>query len=471
MTDLRLLAVDIGAESGRGVVGRFDGQHLRVEEVHRFPNVPVQLGATQYWDFLRIYGDVLAAIDRASGVASVGVDTWGVDFGLLDGRGRLLANPVHYRDRRTAGVLDSLPRELVYAQTGNQFLEINTLAQLVAMVKARDPDLDRAERLLLIPDLISHFLCGSTSTEYTIATTSQCFNPRRGSWADELLIELGVPTGLFSEIVPPGTVLGTHASMRVVAPGTHDTASAVAAIPLDCHTAFLSSGTWSLLGLELDQPVINAAALMANLTNEGGVGGTIRLLANVMGLWLLQQARAALGSLPYTELTRLADAASPFTAFVDPDDVRFLRAGPGDIPSMVEKFCAQTGQPPPAEAGTLVRVLLESLALKYASVLEALESVTGRSVRKLHVVGGGVQNALLCQMTADATGRLLLAGPAEATAIGNLVVQAMALGEVRSLDEARELVTRSFAFRQYEPRTDWSVARERFRALLALGKA
>ena len=480
-TPLCLAAVDLGAESGRVVVGTFDGKRLRTDEAHRFPNVPVRLGGTLYWDFLRIFGDVAAGIQCAASMgdlASVGVDTWGIDFGLLDASGRLLSNPVHYRDGRTAGAIDRVttrvPRDQIYAATGIQFMEINTLYQLFAMVEAADPDLDRAHRLLLIPDLVNHFLCGVSVGEYTNATTTQCYDSRRGAWADSLLAQLGIPRRLFPEVVQPGTRLGTllpevadriglaGTNVQVVAPGTHDTASAVAGIPLavDGHTAFLSSGTWSLLGLEVDQPVTTDAALQANLTNEGGVGGTLRLLKNVMGLWLLQEARRALGGRgeppSYDRLIAQAEQAAPFTAFVDPDDKRFLRPAAGGLTTTVEAFCRETDQPPPCDSGTLVRVLLESLALKYAWVLRQLAEVSGRSIRALYVVGGGAQNTLLCRMTAAATGLPVLAGPSEATAIGNLIVQAIGLGEVASLAEARELITRSYAARCYEPTGDWS---------------
>ncbi len=477
---LRLLAIDIGAESGRGVVGSFDGGRLSVDEVHRFPNVAVRLGDTLYWDFLRILGDVREAIARAGDVRSVGVDTWGVDFGLLDARGRLLGNPVHYRDARTAGTLERIEqrvtRQEIYAATGVQFMEINTLNQLFAQADAQDPLLDAAERLLLMPDLINHFLCGSLVSEYTNATTTQCFDPRRGGWASGLLDRLGIPRRLFPEVVPPGTVLGEleDRATRVIAPATHDTGSAVAACPLptDGSTAFLSSGTWSLVGLEMPEPVIGEAAREANMTNEGGVAGTTRLLKNVMGLWLVQEARRALGAgggVPpsYEELTALAEQAPSGTAFVDPDDARFLR--PGDVRIAVASYCRETRQIPPDDAGTLVRVLLESLALKYAAVLAQLEALTARKLKSIYVAGGGARNELLCRLTASATGLPVLAGAVEATAIGNHIVQALALGELASLREGRELVARSFPAQSYEPHGNWRVARERFAQVLSTG--
>jgi rhamnulokinase len=463
------------------MVGQFDGSRLELTEAHRFPNVPVRLGGTLHWDVLRLYGDMLTGIQSAlaqGDVATVGVDAWGVDFGLLDARGRLLGNPVHYRDGRTDGILEHVPRAAIYAATGIQFMPINTLCQLLAMVHSGDPDLRHADQLLLMPDLFHHFLCGSTVGEYTSATTTQCFDVVRGTWAAELLSSLDIPTHVLPEVVLPGTLLGGLRpdvlaelgagadTLRVIAPATHDTASAVAATPLpgDGSTAFLSSGTWSLVGLELDRPILSVAAREGNLTNEGGVAGTIRLLKNVMGLWLVQQARRAVdhrgASLSYEQLGGLAQAAPAFSAFVDPDDERFLR--PGDLVATVNAVCAETSQPPPNDPGSLVRMLLESLALKYAVVLRQLEAVSGRPVRAIHVVGGGSNNALLCQFTADASGLPVLAGPSEAAALGNLIVQAIAVGELASVAEARALVAASFPSRRYEPAGDWSAARERF---------
>ncbi len=489
MTDspLRLVAIDLGAESGRVVVGTFDGGRLALQDVHRFANVPVTLAGTLHWDFLRLFGDVTAGLRRAASggpVASIGVDTWGVDFGLLDDRGRLLGNPVHYRDGRTAGMLDeaiaTVPRAEIYGATGIQFMPINTLFQLLAMARAGDPQLRGADRLLMMGDLFAHFLCGSSVAEYTNATTSQCLDPFARDWARPLLERLGIPTGLLPEIVQPGTVLGplrpdvaadtSLAGTRVVAPGSHDTASAVVGAPLaDQTTAFLSSGTWSLIGLEVAAPVVSDVTLAANLTNEGGVAGTIRLLRNVMGLWLVQESRRALwpaGDPPsYEELAALAEAAPAFTAFINPDDERFLR--PGDLPARVRAFCAETGQPVPRDHGTLIRVILESLALRYAIAVDELARASGHPVRAIHVVGGGSNHRLLCRLTAGATGLPVRAGPVEATAIGNLAVQAIAAGALASVAEARELVARSFPITSYDPEGDWSEARARFAALIA----
>ncbi len=488
---LRLLALDLGAESGRGMVGSLDGESLQLSESHRFSNIPVRLGGTLHWDFLRLFHDVVTAIRRAEAdgpIASVGVDAWGVDFGLLDGRGRLLANPVHYRDGRTEGILPRafrrVPRAEIYRRTGIQFMPINTLCQLLAMSEAADPLLEQAERLLMVPDLFHHFLSGRSVAEYTIASTSQCLDPVRRQWDSGLVERMGAPSRLLPEIVPPGTDLGpllpdlageaTRPPVRVVTPGSHDTASAVAGAPLDgINTAFLSSGTWSLIGLEIEAPILSDAALAANCTNEGGVAGTIRLLRNVVGLWVVQESRRAMwpgDERPsYEEITALAEQAPPFTSFIDPDDERFLR--PGDLPARVRAFCAETGQPVPQDAGSLFRVLFESLALRYATAVEELAGVADRRIEAIHVIGGGAKNKFLSQLTAGATGRIVRAGPVEATAIGNIVVQAIVAGELANIAEARALIRNSFPRETYEPAGEWDEARARFERMIANRRA
>ena len=417
-------------------------------------------------------------------MASVGVDSWGVDFGFLDARGRLLANPVHYRDARTDGMVDAacgvVPRAEIYATTGIQFMAINTLYQLFSMVRDGDPLLESADRLLMSADLIAHMLSGASVAEYTLASTSQCLDAAARDWARPMLDRLGIPTGLLPELVMPGTSLGGLrgeiaeaaglSGTRVVAPGSHDTASAVAGTPLaSARTAYISSGTWSLVGLEVPEPVISDVSLAANLTNEGGVAGTIRLLRNVVGLWLVQESRRALWpdreAPTYEKLAGLAETAPAFTAFIDPDDERFLR--PGDLPARVREFCAETGQPVPADTGTLMRVLLESLALRYAAAIEQLAAASGHPIDAVHVVGGGSNHRLLNRLTAGATGLPVRAGPVEATAIGNLTVQAIAAGELASVAEARELVARSFPITTFDPTGDWAEARARFAVLTA----
>jgi rhamnulokinase len=483
----RYVALDFGAESGRAIVGRITDDALEIEPVLRYANVPVRMGGTLYWDFARQFGDILAGMQRAAAdgpVHSVSVDTWGVDYGYIDARGKLIGNPVHYRDNRHETMLDEafsvVPRDELYMATGIQFMSINTLYQLLSEVRANDPILDHADKLLMMPDLFNHFLCGVDVCEYTEATTGQTVDPWTRDWARPLLERLDIPTHFLPEIVQPGTELGTLlnevgdatgcSGARVIAGASHDTPSAVAAIPLaGPSTAYISSGTWSLVGLEVTEPVVTEASLAANLTNEGGYGGTITLLKNVMGLWPVQQSRAALwpgdGAPSYEEICDLATSGEQWSAFIDPDDQRFL--WPGDMPTRIREYCEETGQPVPLETATLFRVIFESLALKYTWVVEQLSAVTGQQIDRIHIVGGGSQNELLCQMTANASKREVVAGPVEATAIGNIVIQAIASGELRDLPEARELIARSFPMKTYEPKGYfWRDAKERFAKLL-----
>lgn len=483
----RYVALDFGAESGRSIVGQIVDDKLSIEPVHRYPNVPVRLGGTLYWDFARQFGDILEGLRKASAdgpVHSVSVDTWGVDYGYIDARGRLIGNPVHYRDTRHETMLEEafsvVPREELYMATGIQFMSINTLYQLLSEVRAEDPVLGQADKLLMMPDLFNHFLCGVDVCEYTEATTGQTVDPWTRDWAYPLLERLDIPTHFLPEIVQPGTELGTLLNevadatgcggARVIAGASHDTPSAVAAVPLaGPSTAYISSGTWSLVGLEVNDPVVTEASLAANLTNEGGYGGTITLLKNCMGLWLLQQSRKALwpgeGTPSYEEICDLAETGEQWSAFLDPDDPRFL--WPGDMPTRIREYCEETGQPVPLETAALFRVIFESLALKYHHVVERLSSVTGQKIDRIHIVGGGSQNELLCQMTANASRREVVAGPVEATAIGNIAIQAIASGELRDLSEARELIARSFPLKTYEPSGFyWSEAQERFAKLM-----
>jgi len=477
-------AVDLGAQSGRVALGRFDGDTLSIDVVHRFANVPVRVRGTLHWDVLRLYADVLdglRAASRDASVDSVGVDSWGVDFALLDRAGRLVQNPVHYRDSRRAAAVDGVygrvsPREL-YERTGIQLMPINSVFELAAMAAESDPVLAAADRLLLIPDLFHYWLCGSRSTEFTNATTTQCYDARAGAWAADLLERVDIPVRLFPEVVDPATQLGPVADddsgLRgavVVAAATHDTGSAVAGTPLRGErSAFLSVGTWSLVGVESSEPVVGDDAFRANLTNEGGVAGTFRVLRNVAGLWLLQECRRtwALAGRDRSveELVALARSAPPLRALVDPNDAMF--APPGDMPARIVRYCEQTGQQAPEDEGAIVRCIFESLAVKHAESVDLLARVTGRELDELHVVGGGANNELLCEWTAAAAERPVCAGPAEATLVGNLLVQAMALGEVSSLEEAREVVRNSFPVTTYEPAPSsaWREARERFAAV------
>ena len=493
---LNFLALDLGAESGRAMLGQFDGQRLQLSEVHRFDNGPVRLpsdgtGCRLHWDVLRLWSEIkhgiaLAAQKHGNEVSSVGLDTWGVDFGLLDRSGALLGNPYHYRDSRTDGMVDEafrrVGREEIFERTGIQFMQLNSLYQLLSMAVNESPLLEVAETFLTMPDLFNYWLTGRKACEFSIATTTQCYDPRAGDWARPMLEKAGIPTRIFSEIVPPGTVLGdllpevaeevgtgvsTGTSVPVIAPACHDTGSAVAAVPAaGADFAYISSGTWSLMGAELAEPIINADSLAYNFTNEGGVGGTFRFLKNIMGLWLVQESRrtwASQGeSLSYGELTQMAAEAEPLRAVVDPDDGDFLK--PGDMPARIRAFCERAGQPVPESKGAIVRCALESLALKYRWTLERLEEMLGRRLEPIHIIGGGTQNRLLNQLAADATGRRVVTGPIEATAIGNVLVQMMALGHIGSIKEGRRIVRTSFDVETYEPQggSEWDDAYGRF---------
>jgi rhamnulokinase len=486
-----LAAVDLGAQSGRVAIGTLDGERLDVKEVHRFPNVPVRTRGTLNWDILRIYQEVLdglrAAAREAGPIDAVAVDSWAIDFGLIDRKGRLLQNPTHYRDGRRARavetVLECVPARELYERTGIQLIPISTVFELAAMAVDGDPALTAAETLLLVPDLMHYWLCGVQTSELTNATTTQCFDPRRGTWADDLLDRLDVPTGLLPDVVEPGSVLSRVdrdvaddtriGNAAVVAVATHDTASAVAAVPFRARgAAFVSAGTWSLIGVEVDEPVISDATFAANLTNEGGVDGTFRLLRNVTGLWLIHECRRswALDGHDYSfdQLVALASQAQALRSFIEPNDPVFVE--PGDMPARVRAFCAHTGQAEPVEPGAVVRCILESLALKHAETVEVLGTVTGTPPSEIHVVGGGARNELLCRWTANASGLPVYAGPQEATLLGNLLMQAMSLGEIASLAELRKIVAASTTMVTHEPHqtSAWREARERFAATVAL---
>jgi rhamnulokinase len=488
----KLLAFDLGAESGRAILGLFDGRSLSLEVVHRFPNGAVRTLDTLHWDVLRLHGEMVNALrlsaGKAGGIDSLGIDTWGVDFALLGRDGTLLGNPRHYRDPHTEGVMDSafarVPRAEIYRQTGLQFMRFNTLYQLLALQRDGSPLLDVARHLLFMPDLFHYFFTGMKVNELTDASTSQMLDPTTCTWAYPLVQTFGLPSQLLGTIVKPGTVLGPlRASvaaetgvtpMPVVAVATHDTASAVAAVPAQNDAwAYISSGTWSLMGVELAAPRLGEPALAANFTNEIGFGGTVRFLKNIMGLWLVQECRRAWQreghDLSYDELMRQAMSAPPFVSIVDPDDQGFIL--PPSMPEALAAYCRRTGQPVPQGVGTTVRCALESLALRYRWGAEKLEELTGQKISVIHIVGGGCQNELLCQMAADACNRVVLAGPVEATAIGNVLVQAIGLGLLGSLADAREVVRRSFEVKRYEPRDSaaWEPQYERFKGLLAQG--
>jgi rhamnulokinase len=443
----RVAAVDLGAASGRVIVGEVGPYSVAVEECHRFPNRPVRVGGTLHWDVLNLYQETLDGLRAAKQVDSIGIDSWAVDYGLLDKSGDLLSNPVHYRDERTAGArenLDRLGARELYATTGLQYLPFNTIHQLSAETR-----LTAAATLLLIPDLFAYWLTGEQGAEVTNASTTQLLNVRTRSWATELIEKIGVDPALFPPLREPGTVIGTYEGTPVTAVGSHDTASAVVGVPAtNDRFAYISCGTWSLVGVELDGPVLTEASREANFTNELGVDGTVRYLRNVMGLWLLQECVREWGA-DTAELLRAA-AKLPPGAVIDPDEPVFLP--PGDMPGRIVDACRRSGQPVPSDPPAIVRCVVDSLADAHRRAVEEAQELSGRAVDVVHVVGGGARNSLLCQLTADACGLPVLAGPVEATALGNVLVQARALGAVDGdLAQLRSLIRGSQQVTRYEP--------------------
>lgn len=470
------LAIDLGAESGRVMAGLWNGKTITLEEIHRFPNGPVQIANTLRWDLLRLWQEIQTGLSLAGRrygkrIVSVGADTWGVDFVLLNRQGEMLGQPFHYRDARTNGMMGrafrKVSRRQIFAQTGLQFMQLNTLFQLLALKQSTPQLLEQADCLLFMPDFLHWALCGSCVTEFTIGSTSQCMNPLTRNWASGLLRQLGLPTRVFPKIVPPGTTLGSLrrelaerlglGGVKVVAPPSHDTAAAVAAVPTShsghADWAYLSSGTWSLMGVEVAKASLSDRTQELNLTNEGGLDGTYRLLKNIMGLWLVQQCKRSFDArgkkLDYAELAKLAERSPALRSLVDPDDARFLN--PGDMPKAIQDLCRDTDRPVPKSEGALIRCAYESLALKYRKVLGWLEELAGNRIEVIHILGGGSKSDLLNQFTADACQRPVLAGPVEATAMGNLLVQVRSKGELSSLSEIRDVVRASSVVKTYEP--------------------
>ncbi|HSZ58750.1 MAG TPA: rhamnulokinase family protein [Tepidisphaeraceae bacterium] len=496
MAARNFLAFDLGAESGRAVLGTLDNRRLTLTEKHRFTNPTGRMNGHLHWDILAQWEELKTGLRKAAvdqhgeqkkslPLHGLGVDTWGVDFGLLSNSGEILSNPFHYRDSRTDGMMQRafsrVPREEIFQATGIQFMQLNSLYQLLAMKESGSALLACAQTLLFMPDLFNYLFTGQRECEFSIATTSQFYDPRQKTWAKPMLEKLGLPTKILPEIVPSGTVIGPLLAdvagecglepIPVIAPACHDTASAVAAVPaVGSDWCYISSGTWSLMGVEIPEPIIDDKSLGYNYTNEGGVGGTIRFLKNIMGLWLVQECRRQFQregyDHSYAELTQMAQRSRPLAALIDPDHPPFL--SPGQMPRKIVDFCRQTGQRPPESRGEFVRACLDSLALTYRKTLEGLEDVLGRKISVIHVVGGGSQNELLNQMTADACNRPVVAGPVEATAIGNILVQAMATGDVNSLADARSIVLDSFEVQRYEPQqtNEWDTAHTRYRELL-----
>jgi rhamnulokinase len=477
----KYIAIDLGAESGRVMLGELSAAGISLTEVHRFPNLQIRVphsgGETLHWDILRLWHEIKTGLAKIASekyaVEGVAVDVWGVDFGLMDEAGALIGNPVCYRDPRTDGMVEAvfakMPKEKIYAATGIQTMALNTLFQLAALSFKKSPQLARARHILFLPDLFSYWLSGKMGTEYTIASTAQMLDARRRQWSPEVLAAIGIDPALFPPIQMPGekhSIRGTMLAsaneplaaqnVKVIAVGSHDTASAVAAVPADDARGdwlYLSSGTWSLLGAEVDQPVLTPKAAEYNVTNEGGIGGKIRLLKNIAGLFLLQECKREWSrqgtEYDYATLTNLAEQATPKIATLDMNDPAFSTTG--DMPNKILAHCRRSNQKCPATPGEFARVILESLAHSYALVTRMLEELTGKKFKTLHIVGGGSQNNLLNQLAADATGMTVLAGPVEATALGNIMTQAVTLGHLESLAAGRALVRRTVGVRAFEP--------------------
>jgi rhamnulokinase len=470
------IAVDLGAESGRVMLGSLSQGKLTLEEIHRFGNGPINIDGSLRWDLDNLFAEVKAGIGKAvrqarGDIAGIGVDSWGVDFGLIDDKGQLVEQPYHYRDKRNDGMLEKafelIPKREIYENTGLQFMQINSAYQLLSMRLADSPSLGKAKQLIFMADLLAYLLSGQAYGEYTLASTSQLMDMRMGQWSKRIFEGFSLSMGIMPRIVAPGTITGqlkkqiadelSCGQIPVIAVGSHDTASAVAAVPAegDNNWAYFSCGTWSLIGVELAKPVINDKTFEYGFTNEGGVEGTIRLLKNVMGLWLVQECRRQWqkegSDLSYAELTEMAKKAPAFAAHINPDYSGFL--APGDMPQRINDYLGKTGQKPISDKGQMIRTILESLALKYRWVIEKIELVTGKPVERLHIVGGGIQNQLLCQFTADATGKKVTAGPIEATAAGNILMQAKAIGQIKGLQEARKIVGNSSELKNYQHRS------------------
>lgn len=484
----QVLAFDFGGGSGRAILGALQNDKIQIEEVYRFSNDPVMINGTMYWDTLRHFFEIKQGILKAKqqgGFQSIGIDTWGVDFGLLDEHGNLVESAIHYRDDRTVGmqekVFQRVSKEELYQITGNQFENFNTIFQLYSLLEQRPWILERADTLLLMPDLFNYFLTGEKRAEYTMASTTQLLDAKQKMWSNEILEALHIPKKLLPKIIPSGTVVGelkedicTELGVepaKVIAIAGHDTQSAVVAVPTqEEEFLFISCGTWSLFGTELEKPLIGEQSFQCNISNEGGYGNTTTLLKNIIGLWLAQESRRQWikegQEYTFGELEEMAQQAEPFQSFIDPDAPEFVSAG--NIPERIREFCRRTNQKVPNTVGEVMCCINQSLALKYRFALEQIEKCTGRTYACIHMIGGGIQSKLLCQMTAQASGRKVIAGPIEATALGNIAVQLMALGEIANIKEARRIIANSQQTLEYIPknREQWDAAYERFQTFI-----
>lgn len=488
MAELKMLAIDLGASSGRGIIGKFDGQHLHVNENHRFLNEPVVTANSFNWDILRIYHEIKNSIRKAAlsddnDIASIGIDTWGVDYGFLDKNGHMISNPYHYRDTRTNDVpekaFEIMSKNSLYDITGIQTLNFNTIFQLIADLRDNPRIFDMASSMLFIPDLLNYFLTGIRKTEYTIASTGALLDAYQRNWACGVIEKFGIPKHIFTDISDPGTKLGTMLpsvqsdiggiSPVIINTPSHDTASAVVAVPAKGHDfVYISSGTWSLMGCELNEPCITPLSKKYDFTNEGGMSGTIRFLKNIMGLWIEQESRRQWAregkTLSFDDLSTAADSSVPLRSIINPNDQIF--SAPGNMPARIAEYCKKTGQPIPMNHGEIVRCILESLALCYRYFSEKIAEVRGTDNKFINIVGGGCKEEMLCQFAANACGIPVYAGPVEATAIGNIVSQAIALGEIKDIQEARHIIRNSCEIKVYEPdiaeKDAWDDAYNRF---------
>lgn len=485
----RALAIDFGASSGRAIIGTYDGEKITLEEVHRFSNDPVIIGDTMYWDTLRLFFEMKQGMVKAKlagGFDSIGIDTWGVDFGMLDEKGRLMESQIHYRDARTNGMAQEsfklIDQERFYEITGIQFMDINTAFQLLALKKERPEVLERVDRILLTPDLFDYFLTGEKHAEYSIASTTQLLDARKRTWSKEVIDALGLPEKIFPKIVPTGTPvgqvqdsiveeLGLPNAPQVVAVAGHDTQCAMASVPTqDKDFIFISCGTWSLFGTELDEPLISEASARLNITNEGGYGPKASFLKNIIALWMIQESRRQWiregKEYSFGELEKMAQAAEPLKCFVDTDAPEFVPAG--NIPRRIREYCEKTGQYVPQTEGEIVRCINESLALKYRATIEEIETCTGKHYPVIYMLGGGIQSKMLCQLTANACGREVSAGPIEATAYGNIALQLLATGELKDIQEVRRVIAASEPIAKYQPQEQeaWDEAYARYQKLL-----
>lgn len=472
--NIKVLALDFGASSGRAIVGTFDGEKISLKEIHRFTNDPVIVLDTMYWDVLRLFHDIKVGLIKAKQegeIKSLGIDTWGVDFGLLDKNGRLLENPVHYRDARTKGMMEKvfaeMDKESIYNITGNQFMELNTLFQLMAIKEQQPELLAKAETLLLMPDLLNYFLSKEKCTEYTIASTTQLLNAEAKNWSSEIIENLDLPKNIFTKIVQPGSKIGKLSkeiseelgieAIDIIAVAGHDTQSAMVAVPTqEDEFIFLSCGTWSLLGTELTSPIINETSAKLNITNEGGADNKTSFLKNIIGLWLIQESRRQWiregKEYGFGELEQMASKVGFINSFIDTDKEEFVPSG--NIPRRIREYCKQTNQYVPKDEAEIVRCIDQSLAIKYRFALEQIEQSTGKHYDTINIIGGGIQSKLLCQLTADVCGRKVVAGPVEATVMGNIALQLMALGEIKDIKEARQVIANSEEVKVYEPQSD-----------------